>query len=158
LWWTKWRWARFSPSTSVSPANLHSTKFSILTITRSRYNRTEVADVPSGPSLDSTVPPPPTYANLNTFFLTEHGDKVHVHAQLLDITLNNAIPTHITEQAQSRLVFGMCLVRISDRRQAILIEDSRVFSQTLKVNAEVVPRLHHGRFLPKPLHFFIFII
>jgi hypothetical protein len=25
LWWTKWRWDRFSPSTSVSPANLHST-------------------------------------------------------------------------------------------------------------------------------------
>jgi hypothetical protein len=25
LWWTKWRWSRFSPSTSVSPANLHST-------------------------------------------------------------------------------------------------------------------------------------
>jgi hypothetical protein len=40
LWWTKWRWSRFPPSTSVSPANLHSTKFSILTITRSRYNRT----------------------------------------------------------------------------------------------------------------------
>jgi hypothetical protein len=30
---------RFSPSTSVSPANLHSTKFSIIIITRSRYNR-----------------------------------------------------------------------------------------------------------------------
>jgi hypothetical protein len=36
--WTKWRWGRFSPSTSVSPANLHHTKFSILTITRGRYN------------------------------------------------------------------------------------------------------------------------
>jgi hypothetical protein len=24
--WTKWRWGRFSPSTSVSPANLHSTE------------------------------------------------------------------------------------------------------------------------------------
>jgi hypothetical protein len=40
LWWTKWRWAMFSPSTSVSPANIHSTKFSIIiTITRGRYNR-----------------------------------------------------------------------------------------------------------------------
>jgi hypothetical protein len=38
LWWTKWRGGRFSPSTSVSPA-IHSTKFSILTITRGRYNR-----------------------------------------------------------------------------------------------------------------------
>jgi hypothetical protein len=33
LWWTKWRWGRFSPSTSVSPANLHSTNFSPVTIT-----------------------------------------------------------------------------------------------------------------------------
>jgi hypothetical protein len=24
LWWTKWRWGRFSPSISVSPANFHS--------------------------------------------------------------------------------------------------------------------------------------
>jgi hypothetical protein len=31
----------------VSPANLYSTKFSILTITRSQYNNPEVADVPS---------------------------------------------------------------------------------------------------------------
>jgi hypothetical protein len=28
LWWTKWRWGWFSPSTSVSSANLHSTNFS----------------------------------------------------------------------------------------------------------------------------------
>jgi hypothetical protein len=33
LWWTKWRWGRFSPSTSVSPAYLHSTNFSTITIT-----------------------------------------------------------------------------------------------------------------------------
>jgi hypothetical protein len=42
------------PSTSVYIANLYSTKFSIFTITRVRYNRPKVADVPSGPSLDST--------------------------------------------------------------------------------------------------------
>jgi hypothetical protein len=30
LWWTKWHWGKFSPSTSVSPANSHSTKCSIL--------------------------------------------------------------------------------------------------------------------------------
>jgi hypothetical protein len=28
LWWTKWRWGRFSPSTPVSPANFHSTNYS----------------------------------------------------------------------------------------------------------------------------------
>jgi hypothetical protein len=30
LWWTKWRWGRFSPSTSVSPDNLHSTNCSTM--------------------------------------------------------------------------------------------------------------------------------
>jgi hypothetical protein len=38
----------------VSPDNLHSTKFSIITITRGRFNRPVVADVPSGPNTDST--------------------------------------------------------------------------------------------------------
>jgi hypothetical protein len=32
LWWTKWRWGRFSPNTLVSPANLHSTNYSTITI------------------------------------------------------------------------------------------------------------------------------
>jgi hypothetical protein len=31
LWWTKWRWGRSSQSTSVSPANLHSTNFFTIT-------------------------------------------------------------------------------------------------------------------------------
>jgi hypothetical protein len=34
FWWTKRHWGRFSPSTSVSPANHHSTNFSIIIITR----------------------------------------------------------------------------------------------------------------------------
>jgi hypothetical protein len=38
LWSTKRHWGRFSPSTSVSPAN-HSTNFSIITITRGWHNR-----------------------------------------------------------------------------------------------------------------------
>jgi hypothetical protein len=33
LWWTKWRWGMFSPSISVSPANLYSTNLSTITIT-----------------------------------------------------------------------------------------------------------------------------
>jgi hypothetical protein len=37
--WTKWCCGRFSPSTSVSPANLHSTNFSIIIITRGGYSR-----------------------------------------------------------------------------------------------------------------------
>jgi hypothetical protein len=39
LWWTKWRWGRFSPSISVSPANLHSIIVSIIIITRGKHNR-----------------------------------------------------------------------------------------------------------------------
>jgi hypothetical protein len=33
LWWTKWRWGRFSPILSVSPVNLYSANFSTITIT-----------------------------------------------------------------------------------------------------------------------------
>jgi hypothetical protein len=54
---------RFSPSTWVSPANLHYTKFSILTTTQGRYNSPEVAEVPSWPSLHST----PTLCEFNMF-------------------------------------------------------------------------------------------
>jgi hypothetical protein len=32
LWWTKWYWGRFSPSTSVSPANPHSSDYSTFII------------------------------------------------------------------------------------------------------------------------------
>jgi hypothetical protein len=38
LWWTKWHWVRFPPSTSVSPVNSHSTDCSTLII-RVWYNR-----------------------------------------------------------------------------------------------------------------------
>jgi hypothetical protein len=48
LWWIKRHWSRFSPSTSVSPAN-HSTDFSIIIITRGWHNRLLVAAVSSGP-------------------------------------------------------------------------------------------------------------
>jgi hypothetical protein len=54
LWWTKWHWGRFSPSTSVSVANHHSTKFSILTITRGRYNRPIGSRRAGWTQLDST--------------------------------------------------------------------------------------------------------
>jgi hypothetical protein len=38
LWWTKWHWGRFSPSTSVSPASLHSTNCSTIIIIIIIYN------------------------------------------------------------------------------------------------------------------------
>jgi hypothetical protein len=50
------RWGRFSPRTSVSPANLHSICFStiIFTVTRGWHNRPGVAAVPI-----ASQPPPP---------------------------------------------------------------------------------------------------
>jgi hypothetical protein len=53
LWWEKWRWGRFSPSTSVSPANSHYTNCSIHhhTSTGAGAIGQLVADVPSGLSL-----------------------------------------------------------------------------------------------------------
>jgi hypothetical protein len=53
LWWTKRHWGRFSPSTSVSPAN-HSTNFSSIIITRGWHNRPI-----SGRSVEWTLIPPP---------------------------------------------------------------------------------------------------
>jgi hypothetical protein len=53
LWWTKWRWGRFSPSTSVSPANLYSTNLSTITIT---YHPGLVQWASSGRSIKSSTP------------------------------------------------------------------------------------------------------
>jgi hypothetical protein len=53
-WWTMRHWGRFSPRTSVSPAN-YSTDFSIIIITRDWHNRPL-----SGRSVEWTLIPPPT--------------------------------------------------------------------------------------------------
>jgi hypothetical protein len=59
LWWTKRHWGRFSPSTSVFPANHHSTNFSIIIITWGWYNRPVVGRSDEWTQLDST----PHYTN-----------------------------------------------------------------------------------------------
>jgi hypothetical protein len=60
LWWTKRHWGRFSPSTSVSPANHHFTNFSIIIIiiiiTRGWHNRPTGGRSAVGTQLDSTPP------------------------------------------------------------------------------------------------------
>jgi hypothetical protein len=56
LWWTKWRWGGFSPSTSVSPANLHSTNCSTITLI---YHLGLVYWARSGRSTKGLSPPPP---------------------------------------------------------------------------------------------------
>jgi hypothetical protein len=59
LWWTKWHWGRFFfPSTSISPANHHSTKFPILIITRGKFNRRIGGRRAEWTQMDSTPPPP----------------------------------------------------------------------------------------------------
>jgi hypothetical protein len=60
LWWTKQHWDRFSLSTSVSPANCHSTNFSIIIITRGWHNRPIGGSSAEWAQLDST----PNYTNL----------------------------------------------------------------------------------------------
>jgi hypothetical protein len=52
LWWTKCRFGRFSPSTSVSPANLHSTNFSTIIIA---YHPGLVQQASSGRGTKSTT-------------------------------------------------------------------------------------------------------
>jgi hypothetical protein len=58
LWWTKGHWGRFSPSTSVSLADHHSTNFFIIIITIGLL----VAALPRGPNWT----PPSLYQLKNT--------------------------------------------------------------------------------------------
>jgi hypothetical protein len=64
FWWTKWHWGRFSPSTSVSPANSHSTDCPTLIYRPGPDNRPVSADVPSG--LSRTPPQETKLAHYNT--------------------------------------------------------------------------------------------
>jgi hypothetical protein len=57
LWWTKRHWGRFSLSTSVSPANHHSTNFSIIIITQGWHNRPIGGRTARWTQSDSTPPP-----------------------------------------------------------------------------------------------------
>jgi hypothetical protein len=59
LWWTKRHWGRFSPRTSVSPAN-HSTNFSVVIITLGWHSRPIGDRSAEWTQLDST----PHYTNL----------------------------------------------------------------------------------------------
>jgi hypothetical protein len=60
LWWTKRHWGRFSPRTSVSLANHHSTNFSIIIIIRGWHSRLIGGRSAEWTQLDST----PHYKNL----------------------------------------------------------------------------------------------
>jgi hypothetical protein len=45
-WWTKWHWGRFSQSTSVSHANIHSTDCSTITVIWATYQAESVSPHP----------------------------------------------------------------------------------------------------------------
>jgi hypothetical protein len=66
LWWTKRHWGRFSPSTSVSPAN-QPINFSIIIITRGWHNRPISGRGADWTQLDSTH----HYTNLKIFTTRE---------------------------------------------------------------------------------------
>jgi hypothetical protein len=69
----KRQWDRFSPSTSVYPANHHSTNFSIIIITRGWHNEPICGRSAEWNQLDST----PHYTNLINYLLggTPYWDK-----------------------------------------------------------------------------------
>jgi hypothetical protein len=68
LWWTKRHTGRFSPSTSVSPAN-HSTNFSIIIIIQGWHNWFIGGRSAEWTQLDST----PHYTSLKKMFLGNNG-------------------------------------------------------------------------------------
>jgi hypothetical protein len=70
LWWTKRHWGRFSPSTSVSPAN-HSTKLSIIIITRGWLNRPIGGRSAKWTKWDSTPPTIPIKKIINVYWPEE---------------------------------------------------------------------------------------
>jgi hypothetical protein len=72
-------------STSVSPANLHSTKFSIIIITRGRYNSPISGRRAEWTQLDST----PHYANLKKY--KSHCRMVAFLLRILEISGSNFI-------------------------------------------------------------------
>jgi hypothetical protein len=76
--WTKWRWGRFSPSTSVSPANLHSTNCSTITLIYhlGLYNRPEVAVVPGDVSPTPHKKKPSRKPAWSIFSFTKYGTGV----------------------------------------------------------------------------------
>jgi hypothetical protein len=87
----KGRWGRFSPSTSISPANFYSTKFSILTITRGRYNRPEVADV----RVDPVWTPLPTTQFKKYIITTDCLNLISLYRLDINISKSKSCPATI---------------------------------------------------------------
>jgi hypothetical protein len=81
LWRTRWHWDRFSPSTSVSPANSHSTELHTHHHLSSGAGtiRHLVTDIPSGLSL---TPPKETKKNGRYLHTEQHKHRINanIHA------------------------------------------------------------------------------
>jgi hypothetical protein len=71
LWQTKWHWGRFSPSTSVSLDNHHSTNFSIIIIIRGCHNRPTGGRSAEWTQLDYN-PLPPVFKSLLSGVSIDH--------------------------------------------------------------------------------------
>jgi hypothetical protein len=91
LWWTKRYWGRFSPSTSVSPANHHPTNFSIIIITRGWHNRPNSGRSAEWTQLDST----PHYTNLKKWASEYSGWMVSVHVHCFHFFFHSFILPYI---------------------------------------------------------------
>jgi hypothetical protein len=98
LWWTKWRWGRISPSTSVYPANLHFTKFSIFTVTRGRYNRPQVAE--------SGLHPPQCQLKKRTEMFALNGRMMSDSASVFRRKINTLVWTENYFTKQKNHIFG----------------------------------------------------
>jgi hypothetical protein len=100
LWWIKQQWGRFSPSTSVSPAN-HSTNFSIIIITRGWHDRPIGGRSAEWTQLDST----PHYTNLKK-----------------KLTLHKAVIKSVTTYAclAWEFVADICLLKLQHLQNKLL--------------------------------------
>jgi hypothetical protein len=83
LWWTKWHWGKFSPSTSVSPANSHSTDCATFIIiiyhpglVQQAKVVTDVARNPKKPKKKKLLKSLHTTLKVNWFILRDYEDTV----------------------------------------------------------------------------------
>jgi hypothetical protein len=99
-----WRWGKFSPRTSVSPANLHSISFStiIFTITRGWHNRPGVAAVPphkpnKNKKNDTDIRNKTLKARIYRMYAVTLPSRTHFQVSLLRISLTFRIPLNILQ-------------------------------------------------------------
>jgi hypothetical protein len=107
LWWPKWRWGRFSPTTLISPANLYSTNFSTITYHFGLVQYASVAAVSSGLSLTPL-----------------RIKKKNAHKKSLSFQLRNSSYFHLTietDQISIKLCFVQNIRRGTKSKNPIIL-------------------------------------